>query len=259
MRPASRADEGPAWKVRPLPEGAPARLVMPCRCRRCPACLPRWCRRVKAVLLSGLRAPGIDGESAFITVTAPGRAGGLVDEETIEAWNEGAARRWNHLRTIFRQHYPAAEFFRVAELQGRGAIHYHVLVRGVPLLTREMLSAWAVRAGFGYVCDVRALRHAGGAAAYLTKYLTKDVEEWPPGRRVWSCSARWRVVWKRDSRLRGTFVVRVLGRDEVYISVSPWQYDAAASRRLSRLRSQLHTSTPAPVRAPNVGLSTSSS
>lgn len=212
--------------------------------RRCSACGPRWVKKTRAALLSGLREKNIEGHAAFLTVTAPGEDAGLPRyipglpvDEAIEAWNEGAADRWNHLRTRLRQHWPRMEFFRVGELQKRGAIHYHILARNVAGLTREKLSAIAVECGFGPVADVRPLRHAGGAAAYLSKYFLKDVDEWPPGRRVWSCSNKWRVVW--NQRVSGTWIMKPLSGADPWVSVPAYEFDLEETLRLRRLRATL--------------------
>jgi hypothetical protein len=208
-------------------------LSMPCRGRRCPHCGPHhWLRRTKACMLAGLKAR--PGEVLFVTLTAPGIAGGLDSTEAIEAWNAGAAKRWNHFITILRRTFPGAriEFFRVGELQERGAVHYHNAIAGLQWLPKAVLRRLALRAGFGRIVDVRRLRNVGGGCAYFAKYMLKDADKWPSGRRVWSCSAKW-----RDRRLwaphlgklpGGTYVVSTSSGTGVdgaaYVSVSPWEY-----------------------------------
>jgi len=247
----STADDGPAWRTRPLAEGAPDRLIARCNRRKCPACGEFWARKTKAALLSGLRTPQAEMHTAFLTVTAPGRAGGLADArgypipEAIDEWNDRAATRWNHLRTRLRQIYPLMQFFRVGELQERGAIHHHVVARNVPGLTKETLSRIAVECGFGFIADVRPMRHAGGVAAYLAKYLLKDVHEWPPGRRVWSCSNNWRDpqhwyngMFRRNGGWRGTLILKPLHGDP-FVSVAQYEFNLEETRRLRKLRAAL--------------------
>ena len=66
-----------------------------------------------------------------------------------------------------------------------------------------------------------------------------------PRRRVWSCSSKWRVAWQRNynGRLRGNVVMRAFDGD-VWVSASPWEYDADESRRLRRLRAMLSARAP---------------
>jgi hypothetical protein len=69
----------------------------------------------------------------------------------------------------------------------------------------------------------------GGGVAYLTKYFLKDADRWPAGRRVWSCSASWRVKWSPRSPYAGKFAVQSLSTDEEFLPVSPWRYDRRES------------------------------
>ena len=49
------------------------------------------------------------------------------------------------------------------------------------------------------------------------------------GRRVWSCSAGWRVKWSPRSPLAGKFAAQLLSTGEEFLSVSPWRYDRRES------------------------------
>ncbi len=184
-------------------------------------------------MLSGLKISNADSRVLFVTVTAPGEAAGLDSPEAISVWNAGASKHWNHLIELIRQAFPAArksiQFFRVGEVQARGAIHYHLALRGLQWLPKELLQKLAVQAGFGYIVDVRLLRNIGGGVSYFAKYLLKDVKAWPTGRRVWSCSAGWRVKWSPRSPLSGKYPARLLSTGEEFLSVSPWRYDRRES------------------------------
>jgi len=258
----SRADDGPAWRTRELADDAPKRIVARCNRRKCPACGPQWARKTKAALLAGLRTHRAEMHTAFLTVTAPGQDGGLADgrgypiPEAIEEWNDDAADRWNHLRTRLRQIYPMMEFFRVGELQERGAIHYHIIARNIPGLSKETLSGIAVQCGFGFIADVRPMRHAAGVAAYLAKYLLKDVHDWPQGARVFSCSNKWRERehWypnhlRRDGGRRGTLIMQPVGGGDPWVSVSPYEFNFEETMRLRKLRSALLAGTSAQIDA----------
>lgn len=231
------------WRARSLPDGAPDRIVKRCGRRKCKSCGPHWARYAKASMLSGLKMSNADERVLFVTVTAPGQADGLDSAEAIAIWNGGASKRWNHLIELVRQAFPAdrkeIQFFRVGELQVRGAIHYHLALRGVRWLPKELLQRLAVQAGFGYIVDVRPLRNIGGGVMYFAKYFLKDADKWPSGRRVWSCSAQWRVKWSPRSPLSGKYPAQLLSTGEEFLSVSPWRYDrreSEAERR--RLRDE---------------------
>lgn len=206
------------------------RLRLACKRRRCEVCGLRWKKRAMAIVAAGLRGrvPG----ALLVTLTAPGTAGGLIDVSTIGAWNLGGPKRWNHFITILRRAFPAAriEFYRVAELQGRGAIHYHNIIVGVNFIPHDLLRDLAVRAGFGPVCDVRPVHNSAGGVAYVSKYLLKDVDSWPAGRRVWSCSAGWKDPqhWKAylGAHPPGTFLVVSCDGEVLFVSVSPWIHES---------------------------------
>lgn len=201
-------------------------LHVPCRRRRCVWCGPNiWAKLRRADFYSGLAGVGME-RLRVMFVTAPG---GELD---CEAWNEGASGRWHHLFTLMRQHFASAEleFWKVGELQRRGAIHYHVVVRSrVPIyISHGLLQRLAMMAGFGQVCGVEGVRPYAQPVrvilAYLGKYLTKACEAWPKGMHVVTKSYGWRLVWE-DRRLAKTpgrcvwfssltaLVVRVLEED----------------------------------------------
>lgn len=91
-------------------------------------------------------------------------------------WNASAGACWNRLRTALARLYPGIQFLRSAEVQKRGAIHYHVI-----LATREPLELLAVQgkaleAGFGCTLDYAPITDARRAAYYVSKYVTKSVD-----------------------------------------------------------------------------------
>ncbi|WP_448060797.1 replication initiator [Cellulomonas hominis] len=160
-------------------------------------------QRVARVAGSGL-VVGRDG--LFLTLTAPGRyvhyvrpgqrcrctPEGGVD---LAAWNADAAARWNRLVLELsrwlgvdvvtyddggRVHRTMGlTYFRAAEVQRRGALHYHVLVRrrdGGPLaLSPADLRRLALKHGFGHSVDVQRLHD--GHATYVAKYVSKAAND----------------------------------------------------------------------------------
>lgn len=173
------------------------------RADRCVSCSIIYRQRVARVAGSGLRV-GRDG--LFLTVTAPGFRGhdirpgqpcrctpeGGVD---LADWNVSAAARWNRLVLDLSRLVGAdlvtyddngrvhrrtgLVYFRGAEVQRRGALHFHVLIRrrdGAALaLSRHELRRLAIRHGFGHEVDVQAV--TPGHAAYVAKYVSKSAND----------------------------------------------------------------------------------
>lgn len=110
------------------------------------------------------------------------------------------------------------------------AIHYHVLVTGAGFIPHDVLRRLAMRAGFGPVCDVGRLRSAADGVSYASKYVLKDVDDWPAGRRVSSSSAGWRDprYWKRylTPFPPGTWLACRVGGEPMHVSASPWVHSS---------------------------------
>ncbi len=96
----------------------------------------------------------------------------------LGSWNASAGKRWNVLRGALRRLYPGCEFFRAVEPQERGALHLHVIIwTPIPLVLKDV-QALALAAGFGCVIHYReALAGDTGAAAYVSKYVTKATDQ----------------------------------------------------------------------------------
>jgi hypothetical protein len=157
----------------------------------------------------------------LLTVTAPGddpehrrwRMEGLPlwtprpvcgcshSKTSIARWNGEAGQVWNRLRTSLRREHPGLEFIRLAELQKRGAIHHHVVVASLQLLDPAEVQRLAIGAGYGCVVDLDPIRDVRAAAAYVSKYATKDL------------GATDGIPWERDLVDHGT--------GEVYLSTRP--------------------------------------
>ena len=154
--------------------------------RVCGPCGAAHRGRVGVVAGSGLRV-GRDG--LFLTLTAPSwrehflpdgsackcTGGGCVD---LDAWNATAGARFNRLMQDLRRHWELpAQYFKAAEVQRRGALHFHLLVRaGLPLaLHKGVLRRLAIKHGFGHEVDVQAAQPSH--AAYVAKYVSKASDE----------------------------------------------------------------------------------
>jgi hypothetical protein len=181
--------------------------------------------RVARVAGSGLR---VGRHGLFVTLTAPGsrrhrRPDGQWcpctprDDADLGAWNATLGRRWTEFVQALSRELGAdlvtyddagkrhrefgLAYFAAREVQRRGALHLHVLVRrrdGRPAaLTVSQLRALAVAYGFGHAVDVQRLdpdRHVG----YVAKYVSK------------SASDRRRVPWTAQqwARIPGEIVAK---------------------------------------------------
>jgi hypothetical protein len=137
-------------------------------------------------------------------------AGGV----NLGKWNGECAARFNRfMQDLRRMLRLQVQYFKGAEVQQRGALHFHVLVR-LPAsigckVNRSALRALAMHHGFGHSIDVQAVddhRAAGYVAKYVSKSCTeRDEMPWVHRRtgevvrghgryRVWTASRRWGVT-----------------------------------------------------------------
>jgi hypothetical protein len=135
------------------------------------------------------------GEILLLTLTAPGEPG------LAHVWNRTASIRWNAFITYLRRAFPGAciEFWKVGEIQERGLVHYHVVLRGLRFLPVELLRRLAVQAGFGpWVWIGRPERAKGGVKGllgYYGKYMVKGTRRWWLMQHVVTHSRSWRQNW----------------------------------------------------------------
>jgi hypothetical protein len=93
----------------------------------------------------------------------------------LEVWNAGAAACWNRLRTSLGRS-GGLEFVRVVEVQKRGALHLHVVVRSDRPLDVLDVQGWALAAGFG--CSISLDQMAPDRVSrYMAKYAVKGYTE----------------------------------------------------------------------------------
>jgi len=165
---------------------------MACKRRLCTVCGPtRWRPRVMAKLHSGLHGP-ID-DYLVVLLTAPG------DVSSYE-FNRRASFYWNRFWTSAARYWPGVSYWKVAELQRRGHIHFHIVLRGVSFIEIERLRRLAIRSGFGAWVGVARPsdypRGVDGAASYLSKYLLKDYQRGTEGPTFVTMSRDWPTEWQ---------------------------------------------------------------
>lgn len=186
------------------------RLILPCRRRVCGWCGPRhWRPKVLARLHSGLGGSQFD--YLAILLTAPGENDGKVraagfDYLPAHEFNAEASKRWHHFCTLLRRAYPGADlqFWRVAELQVRGHVHFHFVLRGLRFLPVGKVRALALQAGFGSWVGVRRPRdYPGGVrsvGSYFGKYLLKTYASRSGVTKLVTFSQGWCVAWEDRRR-----------------------------------------------------------
>ena len=173
------------------------------RASKCEPCAAVYRGRVGLVAGSGL-VVGRDG--LFITLTAPGtrphkRPDGTLCPCTpaggvdMADWNATLGKRWNRFLRALDRYMGSAEFtydegghrrerlglryFKAVEVQKRGALHLHVLLRRADgraaAIRKKKLRRLALRFGFGHAVDVQAVQP--GHAAYVSKYVAKSADD----------------------------------------------------------------------------------
>lgn len=197
------------------------RLRLPCRRRVCLYCGPQhWRPRVLAGLHSGLGDRSAD--YLAILLTAPGEA-------DPEDFNDRASALWHRFTTYLRRawgdRFAELEFWRVAELQARGHVHFHVVIRGAAYLPITNASGTglrdlAVKAGFGPWVGVRRPRdYPGGVRSlghYFGKYLLKTYLRRGAVAKLVTFSQGWRTAWVRPPKREGASPWAVLPKRD------PW-------------------------------------
>ena len=175
---------------------------------------------------------GPAGTVKRFTLTAPGTDelldrwkrevhDGSLPEDTWLAsamayFNDEAPNMWNHFVTLLRQRTGVKwEFWKVAERQVRGVTHYQGSLRAsdgrAHFIPMEVFRDCAVRAGFGRIVGLDALRDARAPVAYAGKaiaaasghvsYHGKTVLSWSWRRQhVVSTSHDWARTWTKRVR-----------------------------------------------------------
>lgn len=131
-----------------------------------PECLDRSLRRSKATVRRKCMAGGLDH---LLTLTY---------RENMTDTEQGHKDVTRFLRLV-RKSQPNYKYVMVAEYQKRGAIHFHLAVKGFQQV-QLLRSIWRSVIGEGNI-DVSRKNYTGRAqwrmaklAGYLTKYITKD-------------------------------------------------------------------------------------
>lgn len=150
-----------------------------CKSWTCPACAEInkaiWTMRAEHGARSFLRQ---GYEISFLTLTSHEK---LTPAQTMNVW----ADAWKKLRQrAVRAAGEGFGYMMMPEQHKNGRLHMHALE------TARLSSRWwkdaARECGLGYMADERPIEAIGGAVQYVTKYVTKSIED-----------TKWPLRWRR--------------------------------------------------------------
>lgn len=138
-----------------------------CKSWNCPYCAPRraWMWRKRAEYGSDVLTTvgGLD----FVTVTSHEKLSAAASLAVLP-------KAWHKLYFRLRRRAETVEYFAVPEQHKSGRWHLHVIV------TARLKKKWwkdnARACGLGYQSDVQEVADSGGVGNYVTKYLTKTLQ-----------------------------------------------------------------------------------
>ena len=174
------------WTLVKESQGVTYAEPLKCRCWTCDYCQPIRLRQLKGMARAG--AP-----DTFLTLTVNPATGHTPDERARDL-----AKAWRLIRKrAFRRYgYEAIPFLAVFEKTKRGEPHLHILLRvkwldhrWVSNVMRELIGAPIV--------DIRRVRSAKQAAAYVAKYVGKDPVTFDGCKRYWR-SQDWELFAAND-------------------------------------------------------------
>lgn len=145
-----------------------------CRCWTCDYCQPIRLRQLKGMARAG--AP-----DTFLTLTVNPQTGHTPDERARDL-----AKAWRLIRkrAIRRYAYAVIPFLAVFEKTKRGEPHLHILMR-VKWLDQRWVSDVMRELIGAPIVDIRRVRSAKQAAAYVAKYVGKDPMTFNGCKRYW--------------------------------------------------------------------------
>ena len=174
------------WMIGTNPTTAKAVVFRPrCKLWSCPVCGKSnawaWSFRANA----GAHALYDAGASVdFVCITSSAKL------SPAQSWWV-APKAWMKLQARVRRKVHSWQYFAVPEIQpGTRRVHFHMLT------TANLPERWwkdnAAECGFGYISDKEEVWSLGGVVSYVSKYLTKSLdEEMPPRTRRIRTSRGW--------------------------------------------------------------------
>lgn len=145
-----------------------------CKCWTCPDCAPARKARLKALARAG-------HPTTFITLTCGPDAG-----DTAQQAARTLVRAWRRIRRELVEHKNMSNppFIAVFEKTKKGRPHLHILAR-LPFVKQAWLSNRMRALARSPIVDIRRVKSARQASAYVAKYLAKDPTRFQGCKRYW--------------------------------------------------------------------------
>lgn len=155
-----------------------------CNTRSCPHCAQILARRWVYRAVHGSEVLSTAHKLDFLTVTS---------HEKLDAAASLAVlpKAWDKLRRRVTRAAETAEYFAVPEQHKNGRWHLHAIITA--RLSRRWWKDNARQCGLGYQSDVQEVNSLGGVSFYVTKYITKMLQNsnLPKGSKVVRTSHGW--------------------------------------------------------------------
>lgn len=146
-----------------------------CKCWNCTHCAPRNRKRLIGKILGG-------HPDRILTLTSNPHT-----FETPEEAGRNLLESWRRMRqALVKSHgFKKIPFLAVWEKHKNGYPHLHIMLRGT-YIKQAWASAFMGRRMNAPIVDIRKLRGSKHAAAYVAKYVTKDIQAPKFSKRYWS-------------------------------------------------------------------------
>lgn len=165
-----------------------------CNSWYCPRCSIIRAKHEYGRIVHGANVLSNSYKLSLVTLTASG-------SETPDDTDDRYLEYTNRVLSAWRAHTKAIGMYwcyvQVTERQKRGNAHSHIITTAIPKDARqvkkgeyaggylhkrdELHSAWlqkrAAAAGLGHICNISEVRSSHGVAAYVAKYLFKDLSQ----------------------------------------------------------------------------------
>lgn len=137
----------------------------------------------------------------------PWDAWGTLTFAAGEFTHEAATRAWNNYARWLSAQHPLAAWFVGHEVGARGRLHMHCLLGALTHRDRDAFAVlwewWFRRYGR---CEVKGYDPERGAAAYVSKYVTKELAHYDLNLDGFTCLSRVPAgspSWKRTRKPQG--------------------------------------------------------
>lgn len=223
------------------------RVNLTCKQWDCPACSKRLMSQLMSRLWEGelyqeaLRLHGLGSKyhMKFLTLTVPGTE--YRERRDVGQAEDDMAHNWNKLRTAMKKRFGDFHYFMVYQPQRDGYPHYHILMVGEAIASKEVLpfirGLWCKRYGMGNVdikyCQEikdrsgkvirRQMGHPKEAIGYMTRYMAKGLGKPSKWHKVYRASIG--ALGPRPHSFEGEFVMGQIQGTTIQMSHSGYGQD----------------------------------